>query len=92
MSTILACNGSNQIDLMSIVNAVNDNIEQGGILWLSATVYEIGDIVIAVDGSLEAFTCSLGHTSAIGDNVNGSPKQPLATNWEYIIPDGGWYI
>ena len=57
--------------------------EKGGITW-DINSYVIGDTV-SEDGNL--YICNAVHTSVNGDNVLGSPSQPLQTSWDLIGSD-----
>ncbi len=81
-----------EVTLTEIIAAINViDCEQGGIIWEAAVEYKIGDSVWDNTVTPAAiYVCIIEHTSAVGDNVNGSPKQPSATNWTaYITHDPG---
>ncbi len=79
-----------EVTLTEIIAAVNAiGCERGGIYWEAAVSYIKGDIIVEDDTFTEAWICSVNHTSATGDNVNGAPSQGLSVVWEYIIPDHG---
>ncbi len=67
-----------QADLTTWTLISSGSIERGGIAWKDGLIYEIGDIITENE---IVYICTRGHTSLVGDNIDGSPTQPLQTSW-----------